>query len=324
MPHLLEIQDLRIHFDTEEGVVPALEGVTINVPAGKTVCLVGESGCGKSVTSHAVLGLTPKNGRIVSGRIDFDGVDLLGQDEARLNRIRGRDIAMIFQDPISALNPVHTVGGQLSECLALHQDMDAATAKREARQLLELVGIPEPAARLKEYPHQLSGGMCQRVMIAMALACRPRLLIADEPTTALDVTIQAQILELLRGLQDELGMSILLITHDLGVVAETAHEVAVMYCGRVVEAAPVRKLFRKPQHPYTEGLLQSLPRIDRQLAALQPIDGSVPSPFEMPPGCGFAPRCAYATPECSSALPSLTPTEEAHSVACFHPRGGVA
>ncbi|MEM9683023.1 MAG: ABC transporter ATP-binding protein [Pseudomonadota bacterium] len=324
MANLLTVRDLRIHFDTEEGVVVALDGVDIDIPEGRTVCLVGESGCGKSVTGHAILGLTPRNGRIVSGSIDFEGMDLLRQDEARLNSIRGREIAMIFQDPMSALNPVHTVGGQLTECLALHQNLGAHAAKSEAVHMLDLVGIPEPAARLKEYPHQLSGGMSQRVMIAMALACRPKLLIADEPTTALDVTIQAQILHLLRDLQTELGMSILLITHDLGVVAETAHDVAVMYCGRIVEQADVHGLFRTPQHPYTEGLLRSLPRVDQDVDELRPIDGSVPPPFELPPGCSFAPRCAYASDECNAAFPPLDHDEVGRAVACYHPRGANA
>jgi oligopeptide/dipeptide ABC transporter ATP-binding protein len=324
MADLLDIRDLRIHFDTEDGVVRALDGVDIRVPHGRTVCLVGESGCGKSVTSHAVLGLTPRNGRIVSGSIRFEDLDLLRQNETRLNRIRGREIAMIFQDPMNALNPVHTVGGQLKESLMLHQRLGDAAARREALRLLELVSIPEPAARLKEYPHQLSGGMSQRVMIAMALACRPKLLIADEPTTALDVTIQAQILDLLRQLQAEIGMSVLLITHDLGVVAEMAHDVAVMYCGRIVESGPVDALFANPTHPYTQGLLHSLPRVDRDAEALSPIEGSVPSPFALPPGCSFAPRCRYATARCTESFPPLEGRSGGQAVACYHPVGVAA
>jgi len=319
MDCLLEIQDLRVHFDTDEGVVRALDGVDIQVPAGKTVCLVGESGCGKSVTSHAVMGLTPRNGRIVSGSIRFEGRELLREKESRLNRIRGREIAMIFQDPMNALNPVHSVGTQIKESLVLHQRLPDAAAAKEALHLLEIVGIPEPKARLKEFPHQLSGGMSQRVMIAMALACRPKLLIADEPTTALDVTIQAQILDLLRQLQAEIGMSVLLITHDLGVVAEMAHTVSVMYCGRIVESGPVDTLFANPTHPYTHGLLQSLPRVDRDTEDLSPIEGAVPSPFDLPPGCSFAPRCAYASAQCDAGFPPLEPHAGGNRAACFHP-----
>jgi peptide/nickel transport system ATP-binding protein/oligopeptide transport system ATP-binding protein len=324
MSNLLDIRDLHVHFDTEDGVVRALHGVDIQVKRGETVCLVGESGCGKSVTGHAVLGLTPRNGRIVSGSILFDGNDLLQHDEGRLNRIRGKEIAMIFQDPMNALNPVHSVGAQLKESLVLHQRLDDGAARRRAVQLLEMVGIPAPEMRLKEFPHQLSGGMSQRVMIAMALACRPKLLIADEPTTALDVTIQAQILDLLRQLQAETGMSVLLITHDLGVVAEMAHEVAVMYCGRIVEAGAVADLFARPAHPYTQGLLRSLPRVDRDAETLEPIEGVVPSPFALPAGCSFAPRCRYASTQCSSGSPPLAPGHGRQSVACYHPIGAAA
>ncbi len=320
MANLLEIDDLRIHFDTEEGVVPAVDGVTLHVPEGKTLCLVGESGCGKSVTCHAVLRLTPPNGRIVSGNIRFRDQDLLSFADAQLNAIRGRDIAMIFQDPMNALNPVHPVGRQLAESLSLHQDLSGDAAQKEAQRLLEMVGIPEPAARLKEYPHQLSGGMSQRVMIAMALACRPKLLIADEPTTALDVTIQAQILDLLRDLQTELGMSIVLVTHDLGVVAEMADAVSVMYCGRIVEEAPVRDLFYRPRHPYTVGLLGSLPRVDQHVDVLSPIQGWVPSPADLPSGCSFAPRCPHASSICTETEPGLSSAEASHPVACHHPR----
>jgi len=326
MADLLKINDLRIHFDTEEGVVPAVEGVNLSLGQGETLCLVGESGCGKSVTCHAVLQLTPPNGRIVSGSIEFEGTDLLGLDRSRLTKIRGSEIAMIFQDPMSALNPVHTVGAQLAESLVLHQALSRQEALSESLRLLDLVGIPEAKSRLREYPHQLSGGMSQRVMIAIALACRPKLLIADEPTTALDVTIQAQILDLLRGLQDELQMSIILVTHDLGVVAEMADSVAVMYCGRIVEEAEAHDLFHSPRHPYTEGLLRSLPRVDRDLEDLTPIEGWVPSPFELPEGCRFEPRCPYSTDQCKDLNPDLgvPPTspqsQNVHRVACFHPR----
>ncbi len=326
MADMLEIRDLRIHFDTEEGVVPAVDGVNLRVPAGKTLCIVGESGCGKSVTCHSVLRLTPPNGRIVSGAILFEGDDLLSLDRNRLTKISGSDIAMIFQDPMNALNPVHTIGTQLMESLMLHQSMARDAARREAIRLLDIVSIPEAGSRLRDYPHQLSGGMSQRAMIAMALACRPKLLIADEPTTALDVTIQAQILDLLRNLQDELGMSIILVTHDLGVVAEMADTVAVMYCGRVVEEASVRDIFRHPRHPYTEGLLRSLPRVDRDVDALTPIDGWVPSPRDLPDGCSFAPRCNYASDRCTADVPALdvpplVGEQLAHGVACHHPRG---
>ncbi len=328
MADLLKINDLRIHFDTEEGVVPAVEGVNLSLGQGETLCLVGESGCGKSVTCHAVLQLTPPNGRIVSGSIEFEGTDLLGLDRNRLTKIRGNEIAMIFQDPMSALNPVHTVGAQLVESLVLHQALSRQEALSESLRLLDLVGIPEAKARLREYPHQLSGGMSQRVMIAIALACRPKLLIADEPTTALDVTIQAQILDLLRGIQDELQMSIILVTHDLGVVAEMADTVAVMYCGRVVEEATAHDLFHSPRHPYTEGLLRSLPRVDRDLEDLTPIEGWVPSPFELPEGCRFEPRCPYSTEQCRDTNPDLAApvmapqSQNDHQVACFHPRAG--
>lgn len=326
MADLLKINDLRIHFDTEEGIVPAVEGVNLSLGPGETLCLVGESGCGKSVTCHAVLQLTPPNGRIVSGSIEFEGTDLLGLDRNRMTKIRGSEIAMIFQDPMSALNPVHTVGAQLVESLVLHQALSRQEALSESLRLLDLVGIPEAKARLREYPHQLSGGMSQRVMIAIALACRPKLLIADEPTTALDVTIQAQILDLLRSLQKELQMAIILVTHDLGVVAEMAETVAVMYCGRVVEEAPAHDLFHSPMHPYTEGLLRSLPRVDRDLEDLTPIEGWVPSPFELPDGCRFEPRCRHATDQCRTVNPDLGAPETAvrsqndHRVACFHPR----
>lgn len=326
MADLLKINDLRIHFDTEEGVVPAVEGVNLSLGQGETLCLVGESGCGKSVTCHAVLQLTPPNGRIVSGSIEFEGTDLLSLDRNRLTKIRGSEIAMIFQDPMSALNPVHTVGAQLAESLVLHQALSRQEALSESLRLLDLVGIPEAKSRLREYPHQLSGGMSQRVMIAIALACRPKLLIADEPTTALDVTIQAQILDLLRGLQDELQMSIILVTHDLGVVAEMADSVAVMYCGRIVEEAEAHDLFHSPRHPYTEGLLRSLPRVDRDLEDLTPIEGWVPSPFQLPEGCRFEPRCPYSTDQCKDLNPDLgvPPTgpqsQNVHRVACFHPR----
>lgn len=319
MTTLLHIDDLHIEFDSDQGLVRAVEGVDLSLDEGRTLCLVGESGCGKTVTALAVLGLIASNGRIASGRVMFGGQPLIGQPEAMLNKIRGRAISMIFQDPSSSLNPVHSVGGQLAEALTTHRGMDVRAARREAIDLLEMVGMPDPESRLKEFPHQLSGGMAQRVMIAMALACRPRLLIADEPTTALDVTIQAQILELLRGLQSELGTTILLITHDLGVVAEMADDVAVMYCGRVVESAPVKELFAQPRHPYTRGLLASRPRIDLRRDSLDAVPGSVPPAFDLPPGCHFEPRCPHAESVCRGRPPALSVAGGRHRVACYWP-----
>jgi peptide/nickel transport system ATP-binding protein len=320
MEPILEIRNLAISFDTEEGEIPAVSDVSLQVFPGKTLGIVGETGCGKSVSCHAVLGLTPPNGRVLAGEILFEGVDLLRLKTSELEKIRGRDIAMIFQDPSSSLNPVHTIGRQLIESLVIHRGMDKATARAEALQLLDRVEIPEAKRRLTEYPHQLSGGMNQRAMIAIALACQPKLLIADEPTTALDVTIQAQILDLLSQLQKDLGMSMILITHDLGVIAEMAHDVSVMYMGRVVEASGVSGLFHQPTHPYTVGLLNSLPRVDQDVS-LVPIEGTVPSPLEMPPGCAFAPRCPTAEAQCKRAAPPLEKHRNGQFAACYFPRG---
>ncbi len=317
---LLEIRDLRVWFDTDRGRVHAVRGVSLAVAAGRTLGIVGESGCGKSVTCHAVLRLTPGNG-IVRGEIRFDAHDLVVADEAELSRVRGREIAMIFQEPMSALNPVHTIGSQIAESLRLHRHMEKAAARAESTRLLERVGIPEPTRRLREYPHQLSGGMNQRAMIAMALACRPRLLLADEPTTALDVTIQAQILALLQELQRETGMAMMLVTHDLGVVAETADDVAVMYAGAVVEQGSVHEIFARPRHPYTAGLLQAIPRIDHDAPMLEPIEGSLPSALTTPTGCAFATRCARAAERCGREAPPLTHTSSGHALACHHPLG---
>jgi len=320
MEPILEIRNLAISFDTEEGEVPAVSDVSLQVSPGKTLGIVGETGCGKSVSCHAVLGLTPPNGRVLAGEILFEGVDLLRLKTSELEKIRGRDIAMIFQDPSSSLNPVHTIGRQLIESLVIHRGMDKATARAEALQLLDRVEIPEAKRRLTEYPHQLSGGMNQRAMIAIALACQPKLLIADEPTTALDVTIQAQILDLLSQLQKDLGMSMILITHDLGVIAEMAHDVSVMSIGRVDEASGVSGLFHQPTHPYTVGLLNSLPRVDQDVS-LVPIEGTVPSPLEMPPGCAFAPRCPTAEAQCKRAAPPLEKHRNGQFAACYFPRG---
>jgi len=314
---LLEIRGLRVSFATDAGPVPAVRGVDLAIAQGETLALVGESGCGKSVTALSILRLvaTPP-GRYDAGEVRFAGEDLLTVSEERIREVRGNDVAMIFQEPMTSLNPVFPVGDQVAETIALHQRVGAAEARARAIEALRRVGIPAPEQRVDEYPHQLSGGLRQRVMIAMALACSPRLLIADEPTTALDVTIQAQILELVAKLQAELGMAVLLITHDLGVVAETAHRVAVMYAGRVVEEAGVLELFERPRHPYTAGLLRSRPRLDAGRGRLVPIEGSVPDALHVPPGCPFHPRCPYAIERCPKEDPPLF-DEAGHRHACW-------
>jgi len=316
---LLSIESLTVAFATERGPVTAVRGVSLSVAAGETLCLVGESGCGKSVTCHAVLGLLPKNGRVTGGRILFEGRDLAALAERELERLRGREVAMIFQDPLTALNPVHSIGKQLAEVLVLHRGLSWRAATAEAKRLLDRVRIPDAGRRLGEYPHQLSGGMNQRVAIAMAMACRPKLIIADEPTTALDVTIQAQILELLRELQAEEGLALMLVTHDLGVVAEMADRVAVMYLGRVAEDAEVGDLFAAPSHPYTRGLLRSIPRIDENVARLATIEGNVPSLHAVPAGCPFAPRCENACAACFERLPDPHLQGDGRRIACFAP-----
>jgi len=315
---LLRIEDLRTVFHTDDGDATAVNGVTFEVRAGETLGLVGESGSGKSITALSVLRLVPSPpGEIVSGRIFFRGEDLLRVSESRMRHIRGNEISMVFQEPMTALNPVYSVGNQIEEAIRLHQKVDGREARRRTIAMLEHVGIPSPQERVDAYPHQLSGGMRQRVMIAMALSCRPALLIADEPTTALDVTIQAQILDLLRRLQAEMGMAILLITHDLGVVAEMAERVVVMYAGRVMEEAPVRELYRSPRHPYTRALLASIPGgQSRGKARLAVIPGSVPPPFATPPGCPFHPRCSYAVDVCRTVVPELETVEGEHHVRC--------
>ncbi len=316
MDKLLEVLDLKTHFVTSEGTLPAVDGVSFHVNRGETLALVGESGCGKSVTSLSIMRLVAQPpGRYVAGRILFGGRNLLTLSDAEMRRIRGNEIAMIFQEPMTSLNPVYTVGEQLAEAIRLHQGSKPRTAMEKARHLLELVGVPAPDRRVREYPHQLSGGMRQRVMIAMALSCNPKLLIADEPTTALDVTIQAQILDLMGRLKRELGMAILLITHDLGVVAEMAERVVVMYAGKVVEEAPVRDLFRQPLHPYTQGLLTCIPRIDRPQGRLNVIEGIVPNPLDYKPGCRFGDRCPYAWEICGREEPALVAAGE-RRVAC--------
>jgi len=314
---LLEVADLRTVFRTAAGEVPAVDGVTLAIATGRTLCIVGESGCGKSVLALSILRLLPRPGRIAGGTIRLGGRDLLGLSQADMRRVRGGEIAMIFQEPMTSLNPVHSVGFQIEEAVLAHR----AVSRREAREIaiaaLARVRIPDAKRRAEDYPHRLSGGMRQRVMIAMALACRPKLLIADEPTTALDVTIQAQILDLLRELQAETGMAILLITHDLGVVAEMADEVAVMYAGRVVERGPAEAIFADAQHPYTLGLFGSMPRLDVEEDRLLAIEGSVPPPFALPSGCRFHPRCCFADDRCGRLSPALRCLGDRHEAACF-------
>ena len=314
---LLEVKDLQTHFFTDDGVVRAVDGVSYALNAGETLAVVGESGSGKSVTSLSILRLvaTPP-GRIVGGSIRFRGRDLLQLSQDEMRAIRGKEISMIFQEPMTSLNPVYTCGDQIAEVVELHEKASKATARARAIEMLRLVGIPSPEQRVDEYPHQMSGGMRQRVMIAMALACKPAILIADEPTTALDVTIQAQILELLQKLQAEFGMAVLLITHDLGVVAETADHVAVMYAGQVVEYCDVRSAFQRTRHPYTAGLLASLPKLGGVSETLRVIPGNVPNPVRFPQGCRFHPRCALVQDRCRRELPVLRAIEEGHLVRC--------
>ncbi len=315
---LLEIEDLRTWFFTSDGVVRAVDGVSYSVAPGETLAVVGESGCGKSVTAMSVLRLLPSPpARIVSGAVRFEGRDLLTASEAEMRKIRGNEISMIFQEPMTSLNPVFTVGRQIAETLELHQGLSAADAQARAVEMLELVRIPEAKRRADEYPHQLSGGMRQRVMIAMALACKPKLLIADEPTTALDVTIQAQILELMLDLKEKVGAAIVLITHDLGVVAETAQRVVVMYAGRKVEEATVADLFARPMHPYTRGLMGSIPRLAGGAKRLTEIPGIVPRLNQPIIGCAFAERCAFVTERCRKEAPAFEAKAPAHFAACF-------
>jgi oligopeptide/dipeptide ABC transporter ATP-binding protein len=302
MSHLLEVRNLRTQFPTRAGLVRAVDGVSFHVDKGELLGVVGESGCGKSITALSVMRLISPPGKIVSGEIIFDEEDLMAASDERMREIRGDDIAMIFQDPMTSLNPVYTVGEQIAEALRLHRKMSRQKARAAAIEAMHEVSIPDPSRRVKDYPHQMSGGMRQRVMIAMALACDPKLLIADEPTTALDVTIQAQILELLNELRRTRELGVLLITHDLGVVAEVADRVAVMYTGRIVEESPVEELFARPKHPYTEGLLRSVPKLTeaeaKNILRLETIEGTVPSPTALPPGCHFAPRCTHRMPRC--------------------------
>jgi peptide/nickel transport system ATP-binding protein/oligopeptide transport system ATP-binding protein len=315
-PPLLSIAGLVTEFRTSGGTFRAVDGVSLSVARGRTLGIVGESGCGKSVLSLSVMRLLSHPGRVAAGRVMLDGTDLLGLSPSAMRQVRGARIGMIFQEPMTSLNPVHSVGFQISEALRAHENLSAADAREKSIAALRRVKIPAPERRFDEYPHQLSGGMRQRVMIAMALACGPSLLIADEPTTALDVTVQAQILDLLRELQAETGMAIILITHDLGVIAEMADDVAVMYAGRVVEHAPATAIFDDPQHPYTLGLLSSIPRLDSSAQQLPAIPGMVPAPHAKLPGCRFAPRCAFAADPCRQSAPALRALGPTHEAAC--------
>jgi peptide/nickel transport system ATP-binding protein len=319
---LLVVENLQTHFRTPDGINRAVDGVSFQVNAGETVAIVGESGCGKSVTSMSILRLIPEPPGKIAGSIRFQGRDLLTLSEPEMRAIRGNEISMIFQEPMTSLNPVLNIGRQIGETLRLHQGLSARDAEAKAVEMLKLVGIPEPGRRVREYPHQLSGGMRQRVMIAIALACNPKLLIADEPTTALDVTIQAQILELMRGLKNTVGAAIVLITHDLGVVAEVAERVVVMYAGKKVEEAPVVELFNTPRHPYTQGLLGSMPKLGSSLTGtetrLAEIPGLVPSLKQKIPGCVFASRCPHATDLCVQVAPALEEKAPGHVAACHY------
>lgn len=314
---LLEVNDLKTYFYTDAGCAKAVDGVTFSLDKGQVLGIVGESGCGKSVTSLSIMGLVdPVTGRNEGGSIFFDGQDLLKLPKKEMMKLRGNKISMIFQEPMTSLNPVFTVGYQIEEALILHMNMNKKEARERAIELLKLVGIPEAEKRVDEYPHQLSGGMRQRVMIAMALSCNPELLIADEPTTALDVTIQAQILELLRDLKQKLNMAIIIITHDLGVIAEMADEVVVMYAGEVVEKAKTKDLFAHPNHPYTIGLMHSIPDINEEVDRLQTLEGLVPSLYDMPGGCRFGPRCDCFCEECGKAAIPLTDLKDGRQVRC--------
>jgi peptide/nickel transport system ATP-binding protein len=316
---LLEVRHLQTHFSAKRGQVRAVDDVSFTLRQGETLSLVGESGCGKSVTALSVLRLIAPPGRVAGGEILFEGRDLLQLPEREMRAIRGNDITMIFQDPMTSLNPVFTVGEQIAEAIRLHRGAAKREAWNQAIEAMRDVAIPAPEVRAKSYPHEMSGGMRQRVMIAMALACDPKLLIADEPTTALDVTIQAQILELLNELRERRQLALLLITHDLGVVAETADRVAVMYAGQIVEEAPVRELFAAPRHPYTEGLLRAVPKLGSRKAGharLQTIEGVVPNPLELPPGCRFAPRCPHMQPKCNAGPVPLLAVSEAQASRC--------
>jgi len=316
---LLKIEDLQVDFATHQGEVSAIDGVSFELEEGEILGVVGESGCGKSVTAEAILQLLDEDSTFYDGKIMFNGENLLEYDKKKMEKLRGNDIAMIFQDPMSSLNPVMSIGKQIAESIRIHQSATKKDAYKKAIELLKLTGIPSPDQRAKEYPHELSGGMRQRVMIAIALSCQPKLLIADEPTTALDVTIQAQILDLITSFQKQLNMGIILITHDFGVIANMCTKVAVMYLGQVIEETDVRTLFKRPFHPYTIGLMKSVPQIEgERVEHLHSIDGTVPSLFQIPKGCRFAPRCKYASSTCENKMPSLEIVEKNHRVRCWH------
>ncbi|PLR80726.1 peptide ABC transporter ATP-binding protein [Bacillus canaveralius] len=318
MENVLEVKDLHVTFTTYGGTVKAVRGVTFDLHKGETLAIVGESGCGKSVTAQSIMRLIPiPPGKITAGSILFKRQDLTKMKEPQMRNIRGADISMIFQDPMTALNPTLTIGDQIMEGIIRHHNVSTVAAKKTALEMMDLVGIPSPHVRLKQYPHQFSGGMRQRIMIAMALVCQPEVLIADEPTTALDVTIQAQILELFKDIQQKTGVSIILITHDLGVVAQVADRIAVMYAGKIVEAGTRRNIFYNPQHPYTKGLLNSVPRLDQAGADLIPIPGSPPDLFSPPAGCPFAARCDYAMEVCDKVYPFQTRLNREHQVDCW-------
>ena len=315
---LLKVKGLHTSCHTRDGVVRAVDGIDFHVDRGEIMGLVGESGCGKSVTSLSIMGLVGRPGKVEAGEILFEGRDLLKLKPDELRKMRGDQLSMIFQQPQSSLNPVWDVGRQIGEVLEIHRGMKRGPARQRALEMLKLVGIPDPERRLKAFPHEMSGGMAQRVMIAMALACEPELLIADEPTTALDVTIQAQILDLMRNLREQTGTAIILITHDLGVVAELAQDVAVMYSGRIVEKAPVEELFARPEHPYTVGLLGSIPKLNLRQQRLPAIEGQVPNPWNLPAGCRFSPRCPFVTRKCRAEDPPLIALDASHASACWY------
>ncbi|MBI2991878.1 MAG: ABC transporter ATP-binding protein [Deltaproteobacteria bacterium] len=319
MADLLQVRDLKTYFYTSQGVVKAVDGVSYDIQEGETVALVGESGCGKTMSALSIMRLVPRpQGKIEDGEILFQGRNLLALDEEEMRKIRGAEIAMIFQEPMSSLNPVLTIGRQITETLEAHHPVSGEEAKRRALDLLRLVGIPDPAQRFSDYPHQLSGGMRQRVMIAIAVSCGPKLILADEPTTALDVTIQAQILELLRGLSQEFGLAMIIITHNLGVVARYADRVHVMYAGKIIESASAREIYQNPRHPYTLGLLHSVPRLDQpRRAKLDPIEGQPPDLWNLPEGCSFAPRCKFVVERCAREAPPLRELENQHRSACW-------
>lgn len=313
---LLNIKDLTIHYITEDGTVEAVNNIDIKLNEGETLGLVGETGAGKTTTALGIMRLVPNPpGKIMSGSIEFEGKDLLNLPEEKMRMIRGNKISMIFQDPMTSLNPVMTVGEQIAEVIEIHGNVSKQQAMKKAEDMLELVGIPK--ARANDYPHQFSGGMKQRVIIAIALACNPKLLIADEPTTALDVTIQAQVLDLMKKLKNELGTAMIMITHDLGVVAEVADKVAIMYAGEIVESGPIEAIFENTKHPYTEGLFGSIPNLDNEVERLKPIKGLMPDPTDLPTGCKFHPRCPYATELCANREPQITDLGNGHKVKCL-------